>query len=110
MALGLYYFGLKHTSATFASNFLNLIPIATFILSVAFGYVEISLRPLCRLDFALKSTWVRPTLLIQATLLVRTIGEENILLRERVTEKEISSTPHGKIPLKFLLLLMTNGS
>ncbi|XXG76306.1 hypothetical protein AAC387_Pa08g0676 [Persea americana] len=44
MAFGLYYFGLRDTSATFASNFLNLIPIATFILSFAFGMEKLGLE------------------------------------------------------------------
>ncbi|XP_058085902.1 WAT1-related protein At1g43650-like [Magnolia sinica] len=33
MAMGLYYYGLRNTSASFATNFLNLIPVITFILS-----------------------------------------------------------------------------
>ncbi|KAK1361046.1 hypothetical protein POM88_045520 [Heracleum sosnowskyi] len=33
MAMGLYYYGLRDTTATYATNFLNLIPIVTFIFS-----------------------------------------------------------------------------
>ncbi|RAL46342.1 hypothetical protein DM860_015335 [Cuscuta australis] len=36
MAMGLFYYGLRDTTATYATNFLNLIPIATFILSLIF--------------------------------------------------------------------------
>ncbi|VFQ58237.1 unnamed protein product [Cuscuta campestris] len=36
MAIGLFYYGLRDTTATYATNFLNLIPIATFILSLIF--------------------------------------------------------------------------
>ncbi|GER33449.1 nodulin MtN21 /EamA-like transporter family protein [Striga asiatica] len=34
MAMGLFYYGLKDTSATYATNFLNLIPVVTFIFSI----------------------------------------------------------------------------
>ncbi|XP_058086554.1 WAT1-related protein At5g07050-like isoform X2 [Magnolia sinica] len=43
MAMGLYYYGLQYTSATFASNFLNLIPITTFILSTIAGMEKLGL-------------------------------------------------------------------
>ncbi|XP_057800748.1 WAT1-related protein At1g43650-like isoform X1 [Salvia miltiorrhiza] len=33
MAMGLFYYGLRDTSATYATNFLNLIPAVTFVLS-----------------------------------------------------------------------------
>ncbi|XP_020549216.1 WAT1-related protein At1g43650-like [Sesamum indicum] len=33
MTLGLFYYGLKDTTATYASNFLNLIPLITFLFS-----------------------------------------------------------------------------
>ncbi|KAL8551152.1 hypothetical protein ACS0TY_000295 [Phlomoides rotata] len=33
VTLGLFYYGLKDTSATYATNFLNLIPVVTFLLS-----------------------------------------------------------------------------
>ncbi|KAK4431239.1 WAT1-related protein [Sesamum alatum] len=33
MALGLFYYGLKDTTATYATNFLNLIPVITFLFS-----------------------------------------------------------------------------
>ncbi|KAM7504945.1 hypothetical protein LguiB_003849 [Lonicera macranthoides] len=33
MAMGFYYFGLRDTTATYATNFLNLIPIVTFFFS-----------------------------------------------------------------------------
>lgn len=33
MAMGFYYFGLRDTTATYATNFLNLIPITTFLFS-----------------------------------------------------------------------------
>lgn len=38
MAMGLFYYGLKETSATYATNFLNLIPIVTFIFSTVLRY------------------------------------------------------------------------
>ncbi|XP_073013083.1 WAT1-related protein At1g09380-like [Typha latifolia] len=34
MALGLYYYGLRDTSAAYSVNFLNLIPVVTFIIAV----------------------------------------------------------------------------
>ncbi|KAJ6817283.1 WAT1-related protein-like isoform X1 [Iris pallida] len=37
MALSLYYYGLRDTTAAFSSNFLNLIPIVTFIFAVIAG-------------------------------------------------------------------------
>ncbi|XP_060963596.1 WAT1-related protein At5g64700-like isoform X2 [Cannabis sativa] len=33
-AMGLFYYGLRDTTATYATNFLNLIPIVTFVLSI----------------------------------------------------------------------------
>ncbi|CAL2244096.1 unnamed protein product [Prunus armeniaca] len=33
-AMGLFYYGLRDTTPTYATNFLNLIPIATFVLSI----------------------------------------------------------------------------
>ncbi|KAG6753579.1 hypothetical protein POTOM_041558 [Populus tomentosa] len=33
-AMGLFYYGLKDTSATYAVNFLNLVPIVTFVFSI----------------------------------------------------------------------------
>ncbi|KAK3127467.1 hypothetical protein QOZ80_7AG0573750 [Eleusine coracana subsp. coracana] len=35
--MGLYYYGLKATSAAYSVNFLNLIPIVTFVTAVVFG-------------------------------------------------------------------------
>ncbi|GJN32819.1 hypothetical protein PR202_gb21350 [Eleusine coracana subsp. coracana] len=37
LAMGLYYYGLKATSAAYSVNFLNLIPIVTFVTAVVFG-------------------------------------------------------------------------
>ncbi|KAJ8427916.1 hypothetical protein Cgig2_023292 [Carnegiea gigantea] len=34
MGMGLFYYGLRDTTATYATNFLNLIPIVTFIFSI----------------------------------------------------------------------------
>ncbi|KAJ8446392.1 hypothetical protein Cgig2_019285 [Carnegiea gigantea] len=34
MAMGMFYYGLRDTTATYATNFLNLIPIVTFIFSI----------------------------------------------------------------------------
>ncbi|XP_004516639.2 WAT1-related protein At5g64700-like [Cicer arietinum] len=36
MALGLFYYGLRDTSATYAVNFLNMVPICTFFISIIF--------------------------------------------------------------------------
>ncbi|KAH7692634.1 WAT1-related protein [Dioscorea alata] len=44
VALGLYYYGLKDTTATYSSNFLNLIPIGTFIFAVIFRLEKLGLR------------------------------------------------------------------
>ena len=38
MAIGLLYYGLRDTTATYATNFINLIPIVAFIFSIIFGY------------------------------------------------------------------------
>lgn len=43
MAMGLYYYGLRETTATYATNFLNLIPITTFILSTILRYLQLYL-------------------------------------------------------------------
>ncbi|XP_037430868.1 WAT1-related protein At1g43650-like [Triticum dicoccoides] len=43
LAMGLYYCGLRATSAAYAVNFLNLIPIATFIIAVALRAERLSL-------------------------------------------------------------------
>ncbi|KAI3417855.1 WAT1-related protein [Psidium guajava] len=34
LSMGLYYYGLRDTTATYANNFLNMIPIATFVFSI----------------------------------------------------------------------------
>ncbi|XP_030444303.1 WAT1-related protein At5g64700-like [Syzygium oleosum] len=34
LSMGLYYYGLRNTTATYATNFLNIIPIVTFVFSV----------------------------------------------------------------------------
>ncbi|KAJ6851164.1 WAT1-related protein-like isoform X1 [Iris pallida] len=46
MALSLYYYGLRDTTAAFSSNFLNLIPIITFVFAVVAGMemLELSSR------------------------------------------------------------------
>ena len=38
MALGLFYYGLRDTNATYAISFLNLIPMVTFVFSIITGY------------------------------------------------------------------------
>ncbi|KAJ7965212.1 WAT1-related protein [Quillaja saponaria] len=43
-AMGLYYYGLRDTSATYSTNFLNLIPICTFIASTLFGMEKLGLK------------------------------------------------------------------
>ncbi|KAF8379843.1 hypothetical protein HHK36_029292 [Tetracentron sinense] len=40
-AMGLFYYGLGDTTATYATNFLNLIPIATFIFSTIARYAPL---------------------------------------------------------------------
>ncbi|TVU20290.1 hypothetical protein EJB05_36494, partial [Eragrostis curvula] len=37
LAMGLYYYGLRTTSAAYSVIFLNLIPIVTFIIAIMFG-------------------------------------------------------------------------
>ncbi|KAJ8554219.1 hypothetical protein K7X08_024897 [Anisodus acutangulus] len=44
MAMGLFYYGLKDTTATYATNFLNLIPIATFIFSTVLRVEKLRLK------------------------------------------------------------------
>ncbi|XP_059277043.1 WAT1-related protein At5g64700-like [Lycium ferocissimum] len=44
MAMGLFYYGLKDTTATYATNFLNLIPIVTFILSTVLRVEKLRLK------------------------------------------------------------------
>ncbi|KAB2054472.1 hypothetical protein ES319_A12G256400v1 [Gossypium barbadense] len=34
MAMGLFYYGLRNTTATYSTNFLNIIPIVTFVFSI----------------------------------------------------------------------------
>uniref|UniRef100_A0ACD5V686 Uncharacterized protein n=1 Tax=Avena sativa TaxID=4498 RepID=A0ACD5V686_AVESA len=43
LAMGLYYFGLRATSAAYAVDFLNLIPVATFLIAVALRAERLSL-------------------------------------------------------------------
>ncbi|KAJ6387286.1 hypothetical protein OIU78_017075 [Salix suchowensis] len=42
-AMGLFYYGLKYTSATYAVNFLNLVPIVTFVFSIIFRLEKLGL-------------------------------------------------------------------
>ena len=37
--MGLYYYGLRATSAAYSVNFLNLIPIITFIIAIVLRYL-----------------------------------------------------------------------
>ncbi|KAM0830824.1 hypothetical protein ACQ4PT_065958 [Festuca glaucescens] len=43
LAMGLYYFGLRATNAAYAVDFLNLIPVATFLIAVALRAERLSL-------------------------------------------------------------------
>ncbi|PRQ60609.1 putative EamA domain-containing protein [Rosa chinensis] len=43
-AMALFYYGLRDTTATYAANFLNLIPIATFLLSTITGIEKLNLK------------------------------------------------------------------
>ncbi|KAM0945546.1 putative EamA domain-containing protein [Dioscorea sansibarensis] len=43
-ALGFYYYGLRDTTATYSLNFLNLIPIGTFLFAVFFRLEKLDLR------------------------------------------------------------------
>ncbi|XP_058206320.1 WAT1-related protein At5g64700-like [Rhododendron vialii] len=43
MAMGLFYYGLRDTTATYATNFLNLIPIVTFVFSIIVGMEKLRL-------------------------------------------------------------------
>ncbi|KAK8686475.1 hypothetical protein V6N13_125500 [Hibiscus sabdariffa] len=42
-AMGLFYYGLRDTTATYSTNFLNIIPIVTFLLSVIFRIEKLGL-------------------------------------------------------------------
>ncbi|KAG2708706.1 hypothetical protein I3843_05G186100 [Carya illinoinensis] len=44
MAMGLYSYGLRDTTATYATNFLNLIPITTFVFSIIAGIEKMGLN------------------------------------------------------------------
>ncbi|OIT32106.1 PREDICTED: WAT1-related protein At5g64700-like [Nicotiana attenuata] len=44
MAMGLFYYGLRDTTATYATNFLNLIPIVTFIFSTVLRVEKLRLK------------------------------------------------------------------
>ncbi|KAH1214312.1 WAT1-related protein [Glycine max] len=44
LAQGLFYYGLKDTSATYAVNFLNLVPICTFFTSIIFRLEKLGLH------------------------------------------------------------------
>ncbi|XP_022922848.1 WAT1-related protein At5g64700-like isoform X1 [Cucurbita moschata] len=43
-AMGLYYYGLRDTTATYATNFLNLIPVVTFVISSMLRIEKVSLK------------------------------------------------------------------
>ncbi|KAE8680404.1 hypothetical protein F3Y22_tig00111390pilonHSYRG00056 [Hibiscus syriacus] len=42
-AMGLFYYGLRDTTATYSTNFLNMIPIVTFVLSIIFRIERLGL-------------------------------------------------------------------
>ncbi|KAK8576476.1 hypothetical protein V6N13_032398 [Hibiscus sabdariffa] len=42
-AMGLFYYGLRDTTATYSTNFLNIIPIVTFVFSVILGIEKVGL-------------------------------------------------------------------
>ncbi|OMO97756.1 Drug/metabolite transporter [Corchorus olitorius] len=42
-AMGLFYYGLRDTTATYSTNFLNIIPIVTFVLSILLGIEKLRL-------------------------------------------------------------------
>ncbi|KAI4307007.1 hypothetical protein L6164_030242 [Bauhinia variegata] len=44
MAMGFFYYGLRDTSATYSVNFLNLIPIFTFLVSIIFRMEKLGLE------------------------------------------------------------------
>ncbi|KAL2339527.1 hypothetical protein Fmac_007467 [Flemingia macrophylla] len=44
LAMGLFYYGLRDTSATYAVNFLSLVPIFTFIISIIFRMERVRLE------------------------------------------------------------------
>uniref|UniRef100_A0A2N9E4G4 WAT1-related protein n=1 Tax=Fagus sylvatica TaxID=28930 RepID=A0A2N9E4G4_FAGSY len=44
MAMGLFYYGLRDTNATYATNFLNLIPIFTFVFSTILRIEKLGLK------------------------------------------------------------------
>ncbi|KAK3042038.1 hypothetical protein RJ639_001740 [Escallonia herrerae] len=44
MAMGFFYFGLRDTTATYATNFLNLIPIITFLFSTVLRIEKLGLQ------------------------------------------------------------------
>ncbi|KAK4570972.1 hypothetical protein RGQ29_029722 [Quercus rubra] len=44
MALGLFYYGLRDTNATYAISFLNLIPMVTFVFSIITGIEKLGLN------------------------------------------------------------------
>ncbi|CAK9324298.1 unnamed protein product [Citrullus colocynthis] len=43
-AMGLYYYGLRDTTATYATNFLNLIPVVTFVISSILRMEKVRLK------------------------------------------------------------------
>ncbi|XP_022722641.1 WAT1-related protein At1g43650-like isoform X1 [Durio zibethinus] len=43
MAMGLFYYGLRDTTATYSTNFLNIIPIVTFVFSIVFRMEKLGL-------------------------------------------------------------------
>lgn len=58
MAMGLFYYGLKDTSATYATNFLNLIPVVTFIFSTMLRYeTNLCFRHLIYIDRSINSSF-----------------------------------------------------
>ncbi|CAO2838468.1 unnamed protein product [Amaranthus hypochondriacus] len=44
MGMGMFYYGLRDTSATYATNFLNLIPIVTFLFSIILRIEKLKLK------------------------------------------------------------------
>ncbi|GAB2255611.1 hypothetical protein Droror1_Dr00009389 [Drosera rotundifolia] len=44
LGMGLFYYGMRATNATFATDFLNLIPVVTFVFSAILGMEKLDLR------------------------------------------------------------------
>ncbi|KAF7830816.1 putative calcium-binding protein [Senna tora] len=97
MAMGLFYYGLRDTSATYSINFLNLIPIFTFLVSI-----------ICRIEKLGIETWAGKaktlgTILCVGGALTTSLYTGKEFHIDHHTHHSHSHSPSGKPPETHML-------